>query len=130
MSAKTLALVTRYNQRITQVVDMFGCGTARNKAEQSVIGAAIQFYRDTLDITPDGKFVYTQWLEIFHKFLTNQQVLALDKDGVLARLAERVYNCPGLMAFYKEHIDNGTELDRVQLAITIKMAESAISNES
>lgn len=118
MSARTKQLLAQYNARITALLENIPQEVKPSK-ESLVLMAARDFYQNILDLDNIG-FSYIGWLSVLESFLKYPAVLELDPDHKLEKLADRVLNCPELLSYYKHDVDNGVELDRLQLLIMIK----------
>lgn len=118
MSARTKQLLAQYNARIMTLLENIPQEVKPSK-ETLVILAARDFYQNILDLDNVG-FSYLKWLPVLESFLKYPAVLELDPDHKLEKLAARILNCPELLSYYKKDVDNGIELDRVQLSNLIK----------
>lgn len=126
MSTKTQTLLVQYNQRLMAVIDTFQ-GEIRPLKENFAIAAARDLYQDTLDMEVNGGIAYLPWLEALAKFLKNPEVLAIDPDDKLEILADKILASPDLIAYFRNEIKPDVPLDRLQLQLFIKDANSILN---
>lgn len=124
MSVRTKQLLLQYNTRVSALLENIPEEVKPSK-ESLVLMAARDFYQNILDLDNIG-FNYIGWLSVLDSFLKYPAVLELDPDHKLDKLADRILNCPELLSYYKKEVDNGIELDRLQLLFMIKHVNHAL----
>lgn len=128
MSVKTHLRIHQYNTRIMENTFRAN-GVDAAKIEYAAIKAALGLYKGSLNIVKDDDTVdYAEWLEVYRKFLFDEAVLASDTDGRLEVLANKAFNSPDLLDYFRKYVNNGAPFDRVQIALQIKQMEEVLAD--
>lgn len=126
MSKQFKSLISQYNTRMQWLSGNLA-EEVSPKFERSVLESTLELYEDMLLQARLTKINYALWYETIKRFYAFPALINIDPDEKLLKIANRMFNCPDMIDYFKEYVDTGTELDVTQLATMVKRLKFALN---